>query len=1109
MDSYFKNELSRILSKYKNIDNSELEYHFSFKNLEKLIFEKIFNNLNDNNIVYSIEQYVNVLYSNTKNKYDTYRLTKQFNNGINMDSDIRIIKKSLNKPLLFRSNVDNILSLSLHINKEQSLSKLPNNLNMDLIIIKLRVSFTIKELPNWRYDLDLIKELKPDSNNIQEYKNKLLFPINIDSFLDKLPYNFVDKLSLEIEYIGDKNELNANTVQQPIDYLYNIITPDYKNKVIYQNHIYKVATFIIKNKYLLNQFKTKSGFKRLSNNVVELNKNLYYNNVLPNITNYYLTDKIDGQRCMLYCSILDNGINVKLLSNKLYNVIDKDIVVSSELLEPDIVLDCEFLYSKDIVDNNLELKNLDIFVFDIILYNKKNISKLPFEGRIELMEDINTFLKKHNLGKFKKFIKLTENYKKEIVDFYNATKKEKYETDGLIFTPNSLVTNDSKKHLNQDYINMLAYKWKPEDKITIDFYIAKSLSKNKKEYILCSGINTNDYNKLQIELIDGYYKIIPKKYHNSSYFPIPFTPSMNPKVYMYHHTDNTDLTGKIGEFLYNKKQNIWVLERIRTDRDIEVERGEYFGNAFKYAELNWLNIKNPLTVDDLTVDKKIGYFSAKSDERYTAQRYFNSFVKTKIIEAVVDDKLIDKNSKDWVIDLASGKGQDLARLVDLGFKNGLFVDNDVDALISLIDRKHNLKLRTQNSMNIYVKEVDLSTPYTKIIKQFDDIPLNSADIILCNFAIHYLTNNEKNIKNIITLVYKLLKDNGRFIFTCFNGEKVFNLLKNTEQWDIHENNILKYSIKKEFKSKVFTNNGQKIGVLLPFSDNEYYSEYLVNLNYIFNMGEKQGLQLELSNSFSTMLDRFKEENNKTYKLLNNNDKEFVSLYQYNILRKTKVKGMNNLTDILEINKSEIQGKSELNLILPIEFTKDCNKSDKILFVIPIRENSDQSQENKLLSIISDINKNIDTEYCIYIIEQSYTNKFNQKKLYNIGFSIADNQQIEYTNIIFIDINNTVNNFVKNKDIYLKNCINPILINKNYIFEKNKFKLINGFSNNDEKLIDRLNHYKIPLITSNINIIISKKINYINSFKNDGLNSLDYNILEIINQGKIHRYIIDF
>lgn len=1109
MDTYFKNELSKIISKFKNIDNSELEYHFSFKNLEKMMFEKIFNNLNNNNILHSIEQHVNVLYTDSRNMYNTYRLTKQFKNGVNINNDINILKKSLNKPLLFKSNVENILSISLHVNKEQSLNKLPNNLNMDLIILKLRISFTIKELPNWRYDLDLIKELKPDSNNIQEYKNKLLFSINIDNFLNKLPYNFVDKLSLEIEYIGDKNELNYTNIQDPINYLYNIITPNYKYKIVYQNHIYKIATHIIKNKYLLNQFKTKSGFKRLSNNVLELNKNLYYTNVLPNITNYYLTDKIDGQRCMLYCSFVNDGINIKLLSNNLYNIIDTNIVLNEELLEPDIILDCEFIYNKDIVDNNLELKDLDIFVFDIILYNKKNISKLPFEQRIKLVDDVNEFLSKYNLGKFKTFIKLTENYKQEIIDFYKSTKKEKYETDGLIFTPNSSVINENKKYINQDYINMLAYKWKPEDKITIDFYIAKSLSKNKKEYILCSGINTNDYNKLQIELIDNYYKIIPKKYHSSNYFPIPFTPSMNPLVYIYHHINNDDLTGKIGEFLYNKKENKWVLERIRTDRDIEVERGEYFGNAFKYAELNWLNIKNPLTIEDLIVDKKTGYFSAKSDEKYTAQRYFNSFVKTKIIESVVDNNLIDKSSKDWVIDLASGKGQDLARLVDMGFKNGLFVDNDVNALFSLIDRKHNLKLKTENSMNIYVKEVDLTTPYTKIIKDFSDIPLNSADIILCNFAIHYLADNEKNIKNIILLVYKLLKENGRFIFTCFNGEKVFNLLKDVEQWNIRENNILKYSIKKEYKSKVFTNNGQKIGVLLPFSDNEYYDEYLVNLNYLFNISEKQGLQLELSNSFSTMLDRFKDENRKTYNLLNDNDKEFVSLYQYNILKKTKVKGTNNLSDILQINKSEIQGKSEVNLILPIKFIEKCKESDKILFIIPIREDADQKQESKLLSIISNIKEHIHIDYNIYIIEQLYSNKFNQKKLYNIGFNIADTQNLDFDNVIFLDINSTYNTFTDNKHIYTKNCINPILINKNYIFEKNKFKLVNGFSNNNNKIIDRLNHYKIPLITSNINIIISKKMNYGNGFKDDGLNSLDYSIFEIISRCKIHRYIVDF
>jgi len=1113
MGSYFNSEIKKIISKFQNFDNTELEYHFSFKNLEKFMFEKIFNDLNKNHSFYSIEQQVNILYEDPKEQYGTYRVTKQFKDGVNLNDDIIILKKSSNKSLNFKSDVENILGLSLHLNQEQPKKEIPLTAKIVMITIKLRISFNINQLPDWRYDLDLIKEIQMENNNLKEYKNKILFPITINNYLNKVPYNHIDKVSLEIEYIGDRNKLSVDNINDPLDYLYNIITPNYRDKVDYQEYIYKIATYTVKNKYLLSQFKTKSGFKRLSNNVIELNKPMYYNKVVPLMSKFYLTDKIDGQRCMLYITKKDNDIEVKLVADNLYSVQSKTL--SNNLKDTDelIILDAEFIYNNSInKDNMLNLDKLDIYVFDVILFNNKNLSATPFENRFTYFEDVNKFLNKYNLGKVKTFIKLTDNYKKEIKDFYDHSKKQKYEIDGLIFTPSSGVIDIDKKHINKTYIDMLGYKWKPEDRITIDFYIAKSLNKNKKDYILCSGINNKDYDKLQIQLIDGYYKIIPKKYHKNQYFPIPFTPSSSPQIYHYIHNNDNDLTGKIGEFLYNKNKKQWDLIKIRTDRDIEVERGEYFGNAFKYAELNWHNIQNPLSINDLISDKTGDYFSSKSDEKYKPQRSFNSFVKTKVLESIVDDKLIDKNSKTWIIDLAAGKGQDLARIIDLGFKNGLFVDIDSSALFELIDKKHNLRLRTNNKMNIFVKEIDLSTPFSQIIKKFGDIPIKQADVVVCNFAIHYLANNDKNIKNIISLVSKMLNDNGRFIFTCFNGERVFNLLQNTKQWDIRENNILKYSIKKEYKSDTLTNHGQKIGVLLGFSNNEYYSEYLVNLDYFFNICEKNGLLLETSNSFETLLNRFKDENKNGYNKLNDNDKEFVSLYQYSILKKTKKKSPNNLTNILKINEKEIQGKSESNVVLPISFIDKAKQSDSVLFIIPIRETEKKDQENKLLSINDSIKNNIkkyNIDYKICVVEQTYSSMFNKKKLYNIGFEIMSELKNKFNTVVFIDLQNTdIYNIEKNMKCYIKLCNNPILLHKNYVFQKDKFNLINGFSNDEDKIIDRLNYYKIPLITSNINLIISKNVNYDDKFKDNGLNSIDYEIMESIIKDNIYHYIVD-
>ena len=59
--------------------------------------------------------------------------------------------------------------------------------------------------------------------------------------------------------------------------------------------------------------------------------------------------------------------------------------------------------------------------------------------------------------------------------------------------------------------------------------------------------------------------------------------------------------------------------------------------------------------------------------------------------------------------------------------------------------------------------------------------------------------------NLIKLLNNYLKPGGRFIFTCFNGYKIFKLLENSNEWNSYDdNNNLKYSIKTiQYKKQFF------------------------------------------------------------------------------------------------------------------------------------------------------------------------------------------------------------------------------------------------------------------------------------------------------------------
>ena len=340
----------------------------------------------------------------------------------------------------------------------------------------------------------------------------------------------------------------------------------------------------------------------------------------------------------------------------------------------------------------------------------------------------------------KEYIKLTDNYKNELKEFYDKkSKSTKYEIDGMIFIPNSKVTksNDkkSKFRINSNYTNMVGYKWKPIEHMTIDFFVCKlpanlysnipynklKLKQNEAIYILFSGISISDYNKFQLSYMIDYKKIVDEKYLNGSLFPIQFTTSDTIYNYIYTGTEQ-DLNNRICEFGYDKDNNKWKFKKIRSDRDVELERGGYFGNYYTIAEHIWNNINNPLTLEMLTSDNN-SYFMNDNNEFYKAQRSFNSFVKTHILESIISEKLTDKNDTEFVIDLAAGKGQDLARLSNLGFKTGLFIDNDENALAELVNRKHHLKTISKHQIKVLKRKINLTANYSEIINELNTLEI--------------------------------------------------------------------------------------------------------------------------------------------------------------------------------------------------------------------------------------------------------------------------------------------------------------------------------------------------------------------------------------------------
>jgi len=151
--------------------------------------------------------------------------------------------------------------------------------------------------------------------------------------------------------------------------------------------------------------------------------------------------------------------------------------------------------------------------------------------------------------------------------------------------------------------------------------------------------------------------------------------------------------------------------------------------------------------------------------------------------------------------------------------------------------------------------------------------------IVCNFALHYFVGDEMHIRNIAKFITTLLAKQGRFIFTTFDGRRVFDLLEeHNGRYDIKENNddtkdsgAVKMSIVRKYKKGKFTGVDQLIEVLLPMS-NDYMEEYLVDLDQIEKVFRKHKLLKEMQMNFREFLG----DNSMG---LTDADIEVISLYQ--------------------------------------------------------------------------------------------------------------------------------------------------------------------------------------------------------------------------------------
>jgi hypothetical protein len=479
------------------------------------------------------------------------------------------------------------------------------------------------------------------------------------------------------------------------------------------------------------------------------------------------------------------------------------------------------------------------------------------------------------------------------------------------------------------------YKWKPADHLTIDFRvefirefsdgIGKVDNDSKlayrylgdKKYLLVklkSAVyqsKRGDNNALNFYLLNSGIKIqnIPTSF---DFFAVdPFVGHFdnegnlqNNMSEAYFEVDNNDNIictngdiindGQIVECSYDihikDEQKRWNPHRVRADKPSP--------NNYLTAITTWGLINNPITKEHLSAikhkptneqlvnDMETGkdkedilenatYYSDNKNTIFLTDplNYFNGFVKRYLINRALTGYV-----KPRVMDLATGKGGDMAKYATAGVHTLLGIEIGYDGLNNSFDgaatRMINLsqfnpaiaKLAdrtmfivgntTKNIANGDCVRDNINKYYIDVLygrakgntpklKKLEGTALDQFDCISCMYAIHYMMNNENDLDNFLRNVSENLLDQGYFIGTCLDGMSILKAMGRSKELNGIIDGKTVFLIKKisddpnEYKDITV---GNKIMVHYEkFAG--HFPENLVNMSYLRERAREHNLKL--------------------------------------------------------------------------------------------------------------------------------------------------------------------------------------------------------------------------------------------------------------------------
>ena len=281
-------------------------------------------------------------------------------------------------------------------------------------------------------------------------------------------------------------------------------------------------------------------------------------------------------------------------------------------------------------------------------------------------------------------------------------------------------------------------------------------------------------------------------------------------------------------------------------------------------------------IPELLGDDDVYYNRSTKDTNTKALRNFhNLYVKRKLILGV-------SNQNDTLIDYAVGKAGDFPKWIasKLSFVFGIDVSKDNienrkdGACARYLNYKYKFKkmpsalfAHGNSSLNIrngkaLVSERDKQISNavfgngSKDKEELGDgvyrhfgIGKDGFNVSSCQFALHYFFESDKTLHNFLRNLSECTKINGYFVGTCYDGQTVFNVLKDKNKGDsmtIYQDKEKIYEIIKQYSHSGFPEDEYSLNYPIDVyqeSINKVFREYLVNFDYFQRVMEDYGFSL--------------------------------------------------------------------------------------------------------------------------------------------------------------------------------------------------------------------------------------------------------------------------